>query len=281
MRPLTPKEGMQKRWTDGSPMNRMAARFIKPNDRLTSFERLEIYNRQYWFRILSCFQEDYPGLRAILGDRRFEALSREYLARYPSISFTLRNLGSRLVRFLTEEPRWIAPRVKLALDMARFEWAKVVAFDGEARPIVHSDDLLGLKPSEIRLRLQPYLTLLKLGYPVDDFLIEIKKRDQLRSEASNAARRQNGARASKFPPLPKPSPIHVAVHRQNDTLYYKRLEPEAFQILENLSKGASLEKACLRAFARTKTPIKNQPAKVREWFQDWASLGWFCWGIKN
>ncbi len=29
--------------------------FIKPNDRLTSFERLEIYNRHYWFRVLSAF----------------------------------------------------------------------------------------------------------------------------------------------------------------------------------------------------------------------------------
>jgi len=44
-RPLTPKWGMQKRWTDGSRMEELAAAFIKPNDRLSSFERLEIYNR--------------------------------------------------------------------------------------------------------------------------------------------------------------------------------------------------------------------------------------------
>jgi len=45
-RPLTPEWGMQKRWTDGSRMDELAAGFIKPNDRLSSFERLEIYNRQ-------------------------------------------------------------------------------------------------------------------------------------------------------------------------------------------------------------------------------------------
>ena len=27
---------------------------------------LEIYNRQYWFRVLDCLYDDYPGLRAIL-----------------------------------------------------------------------------------------------------------------------------------------------------------------------------------------------------------------------
>ena len=39
----------------------IAAAFIKPNDRLSSFERLEIYNCQYWFRVLDCLYDDYPG----------------------------------------------------------------------------------------------------------------------------------------------------------------------------------------------------------------------------
>ena len=48
-------------------MRAAAAEFIKPNDRLSSFERLEIYNRQYWFRLLDCLYEDYPGLLSVLG----------------------------------------------------------------------------------------------------------------------------------------------------------------------------------------------------------------------
>src|SRR5581483_10513225 len=95
-RPLTAGSGMQKRWMDGRKMSEVAAQFIKPNDRLTSFERLEIYNRQYWFRILDCFYDDYPGLRAVLGGRKFEKLAKAYLAQFPSASFTLRNLGGRL-----------------------------------------------------------------------------------------------------------------------------------------------------------------------------------------
>ena len=35
---------------------------VKPNDRLTSTERLNIYHRQYWYRILDSFNEDFPGL---------------------------------------------------------------------------------------------------------------------------------------------------------------------------------------------------------------------------
>ena len=47
---------------DGRNLRAEAAEFIKPNSRLSSFERLEIYNRQYWFRLLDCLYDDYPGL---------------------------------------------------------------------------------------------------------------------------------------------------------------------------------------------------------------------------
>jgi hypothetical protein len=125
-RPLTPHWGMQKRWTDGSRMHDVAAEFIKPNDRLSSFERLEIYNRQYWFRVLDCLWDDYPGLRAIVGERKFMKLITAYLARYPYNSYTLRDLGNRLERFLREEPQWAAPREELSIVMARFEWGQAV-----------------------------------------------------------------------------------------------------------------------------------------------------------
>ena len=47
MQPLTPSEHMSKRAPNGEAMSKHAARFIKPNERLSSFERLEIYNRQF------------------------------------------------------------------------------------------------------------------------------------------------------------------------------------------------------------------------------------------
>ena len=69
MRPLTSGEGMQRENTD------VATRIIKPNDRLDSFERLQIYNQQYWWRLLGNFGEDFHGLRAVIGRRKFDRLA--------------------------------------------------------------------------------------------------------------------------------------------------------------------------------------------------------------
>src|ERR1700757_3941399 len=129
MQPLTTAERMRRKAPGGGRMSAYAARYIKPNDRLSAFERLEIYNRQYWFRVLGALAEDFPGLRAVLGGSRFEAMSVAYLSAHPSRSFTLRNLGSKLVEWLEENPEWGGRRHALAVEVARVEWAFVEAFD--------------------------------------------------------------------------------------------------------------------------------------------------------
>jgi hypothetical protein len=272
MRPLTAGGGMQARWRDGRPMRRVTAGFIKPNDRLTSFERLEIYNRQYWYRLRDCFYDDYPGLRAILGENRFARLAEAYLTRHPSHSFTLRNLGGHLVEFLKAGPRRVAPLHKPALDMARLEWAHIEAFDNEARPPLEVDSLLGADPARIHLQLQPHVSLLQLGYELDEFLIEIKRNERLRDDASNAMDQHPARRQKLLRRHLRPKPVFLAVHRQKDTVFYKRLEPAQFRLLSAFQNGASLAEACEQLMESAAADF----SQVQDWFKSWAALGWFC-----
>lgn len=277
-RPLNARDGMQTRWTDGGKTSALAESFIKPNDRLSSFERLEIYNRVYWFRVLECLHDDYPGLRAIVGGKKFMKLATAYLANYPSESFTLRNLGSRLEEFLREEPGWASPNEELALDMVRFEWAQVVAFDDAARPPITTDDLLDTAPAQLRLGLQPYLSLLELNYAVDEFFAAVKKReaDSLRGEASNTPDAMPTTVRKRRPRLPKRERLHLVVHRCDNMLYYKRLEPEAFAILDGFAHGLTVEEACVAALAESTRSEVDWSRQIQEWFHDWSALGWFC-----
>jgi hypothetical protein len=272
MQPLTAAGDMRPRWRNGQAMKKVASSFIKPNDRLTSFERLEIYNRQYWYRIKDCFYEDYPGLRAILGEERFDAMALAYLKECPSQSFTLRNLGGRLVKFLEANPRWTRPLEKPALDMARLEWAHIEAFDNEAKPRLDVDSLLGADPSVVRLELQPHLTLLQLGYEFDDFLIKLKHGDGLRSEASNAMTQRRGKQLRQAKRHLRPKTIFLAVHRHDHTVYYKRLQPGQFRLLSAFQSGATLADAfeTLAEFA------ESDVSQIKTWFETWSALGWFC-----
>jgi hypothetical protein len=270
VRPLTKRDGLQPKWIDGRPMAAVAEEFIKPNERLTAFERLQLYNRMYWFRLIDIMHDDNPGLRAVLGDRKFTHLIEAYLAKYPSRSFTLRNLCARLEQFITEEPRWTAPHRALARAVARFEWAQTVAFDGAQLPVIAPAEIARTPPGRLRLRLQPYVTLLALDFPVDEYVLAVKQRDALRGEASNAVESARPAARSKRVARPRRQRVYVAVHRLDNRLFYKRLERPAYLILQALAAGRPVTQAVAAGGRGVK------PASVGPWFTTWMGLGWLC-----
>jgi hypothetical protein len=275
-RPLTASNAMQRTWLDGRPTAKVIADFIKPNDRLTSLERIELYNKQYWFRLLDCLYDDYPGLRAILGESKFRKLRIAYLNEYPSMSFTMRNLGSHLVGFLEAHPQYISPHTDMCMDMARFEWAQVVAFDGLQLPPLIPDDLLGRDPQKLTLGLQPYVTLLEMAYPLDEFVLAIKKKS-LRGEASNAMEMEEQSSSRKRTVrLPRKGRIFIGVHRWQNSLYYKRLEPAQYRLISELRDGRGVADACEAAIESEPEPGIDWAERIRKWFQVFTELGWLC-----
>jgi len=269
MRPLTSAAQMRPRWIDGSSTARVAAKFIKPGPRLSSFDRLEIYNRQYWFRVFECLADDYPGVRTLLGETQFRNLAVAYLANHPSTRFTLRDLGHSFPAFIRAEPRWTDPRTALAADMARLEWSHIEAFDKETMPPLAAADLSERDPSKLRLQLQPHVTLLRLGWPLDEYLIALSEHTRLRGEASHAMAPSHPEHGSRKVALPQPGTVHLAVHRHQNIVFYKRLTAAQLELLIHLQKGRPLERA-LRALG-----AKSTGAEIRDWFDDWARLGWF------
>jgi Putative DNA-binding domain len=276
MQPLTSDERMQTRAPDGKSMRLYASGFIKPNDRLTSFERLEIYNRQYWFRLLSSMNEDFPGLCAVLGDRRFEAMSKAYLVDCPSRSFTLRNLGARLEAWLRKHPKWAASKQALAIDIARLEWADIEAFDGKPEPALRTEDLGAGDGAKLKLKLQPYVRLLDLKYPVDDLLLDVRKEDEDTDFASNAFQERRKRKRVQAVAKLKPANIFLAVHRVDDSVYFRRIAREEFVILSALRDGKSLGRAIDAAFRKSRVPPEDRAGMVQQWFLNWSALGWFC-----
>ncbi|MFT3782302.1 MAG: DNA-binding domain-containing protein [Nibricoccus sp.] len=272
-RPLAKGDLAERRWFDGSSSARAMAKLVKPSRTLRPIERVEIYNRMYWFRLLDSLGQDFPGLRALLGEEIFWKLAEQYLAAYPSRSFSLRNLGSRLERFIVRNRSSLGLNYEASREMVRFEWAQVVAFDGPSQPRIKQPDLAG-DPEKLRLQLQPYLTLLTGRYSVDEFVVALK-REALRGEASNAITARSEATSTQLA-LRRGPTLHLAVHRTDNQLYYKRLEPEAARILRSLKRGQSLAEACSGAFVRSQIKEDEQAECVRQWFALWMRLGWLC-----
>jgi len=263
MQPLTRSDKVSRKTKVG---------FLKPSRRLTSVERLEIYSRSYWYRLIDSMYEDFPGLRAVVGQRAFDKLVRAYLADCPSRSFTLRDLGSRLEKWLRSNPKYAGGRIALALDMIRLEWAHIEAWDAKEEKVLGPEDLLELGP-KLRIRLQPFVRLLELDYPVDELRLGVNTEEH--ETASNLVmkktRRMIGAAARL-----KPEPIFVAVHRLDFSIYFRRLTPEEFRLLSALRQGRTVGAALAACCKSSSMPIEELRVKLESWFSKWSELGWFC-----
>jgi hypothetical protein len=274
MQPLTPDDDMQSIAADGRAMADVAASFIAPNSRLNAFERLEIYNRQYWYRVLSGLAEDFVALRAALGSRKFAAMSVAYLNEHPSRSFTMRNIGSHLPAWLATHPEFAGRRHLLAVDIARIEWAFVVAFDSAERTPLTLTQIASLDASS-QLALQPHIELMELNYPAEDLVIELHKREKRQASEAGIGSDEEEQPPAKLPRIRR-KPAWLAAHRLEFSVYYLRLEREAFLMLTALNQGKTLAEAIETGFADSRIPDARRAARLQKWFNQWAELGWIC-----
>ena len=274
MMPLTADEEMRATAPDGRAMEEVAASFIAPNSRLNPFERLEIYNRQYWFRVMGALAEDFPALRAVVGGRQFEALSIAYLTAHPSRSFTLRNLGSKMVEWLAAHPQWTGRRQALAVDVAQVEWAFVEAFD-EAENTPLTIEQIATLDGASQLALQPHVRLLALNYPADDIALALHSREKRQTSEAGVKHEEDIEPPARLPRLRRRS-TWVAAHRLDFAVYYRRLEREEYLTLAAIREGESLGAALDAGFADSRLPEAQRPLRVQQWFATWAELGWIC-----
>lgn len=254
--------------------SKIKARYVKANDRLTPVERLEIYSRSYWYRIIDSMFDDFPGLRAVVGPRAFDKLVRAYLADCPSRSFTLRNLGSRLEEWLSKHRKFAGNKFGVARDMVALEWAHVEAWDKAENKILGPEDLL--RPgANLKIGLQPHIGLLELQYPVDDLRIRAASLESEHEAASNVATKPKRRRTLAVGRL-KPQQIFLAVHRMDDSVYYRRLAADEYRILQSIRARVPVGRALAKCVKESSLAPGELQRNLEKWFAAWAELGWLC-----
>ena len=278
-RPLTPDFDMQTIADDGQSTAARVSGYIKPNAMLTSFERLEIYNRQYWFRVIDAVSEDFPALSAVVGATRFEALVVAYLRDHPSTSFTLRNLGKNLPAWLEQHPEFTGRRSDLAVDAARVEWACIETFDGASLPPLTGSGALHASPATV-FALQPHLQLLRLRFPVDKMALAVHRSTSTIDIVSSAATMRKPSAQVQMPRMRR-TEIYLAVHRYDDSVYHRRLTRVEFRLLSALRDGHTMETAVRHALSGAKLASQQGAATIQGTFALASRLGWFAEPAKH
>ena len=125
---------------------------------------VDIYARMYASRLYDTLADDYPKLRAALGEDRFGDVVTRFLRAHPPTSFTLRDAGLALPAFLRGgDPAWAA-------DLAALERARIEVFDGPDAVPLAQDRVAGLGEAlpELVLAWVPSSVVVPLAFTVDD-----------------------------------------------------------------------------------------------------------------
>jgi hypothetical protein len=225
-----------------------AGKVVKPNARMTPFQRLQVYNGSYAARLVEVLGNDFGALKHLLGREPFDALMTRYVAAHPSRHPNLNQFADHVPAFLARQRA--LPRRAFALELAQLELALEHAFDAPAFVPLAPERLQAVPPSKwdrAVLTLNPSVRLFAFRFPVNAWYQAWKEEK----------------------PIAPPAPARtcLAVYRKDYTIWRSTLRPEAFGVLTALAAGKALAPALLAAKGH---------ADVGAWFRDWAADGLFA-----
>ncbi len=217
-----------------------AEELMKPGQNLSSAERLELYHRQYWFRVLDSVADDFPVLRKMAGEEKFWEMMEAYLRTFPSGSFTLRHLGRSMAKFVADWGGLDETKQRWFSAVAELEYAAMEAFEAAEREPLPPERL-----ANETLELQPHVRLIEMPVPAD----LCQTWDAFTPGEEVITR--------------------VAVWRGAKGAHMQRLDAVEFVLLQRLKTGGTLEDI----FAE---PVEPEPTtdEVQQWFSEWQSRGW-------
>ena len=110
-------------------------------------ERLAIYRNNFLISLGEALKANFPVTLQLLGTDFFEQAGRRFVLSHPPQRPCLFEYGAGFADYLRDLPQ-MATRPYI-VDMARFEFARVAAYNAPAEPAVTPETLIGLSPEQL------------------------------------------------------------------------------------------------------------------------------------
>lgn len=250
---------------NGKPIDQEASKYIAPSPTLLPHQRIQIYNQQYWWRLISIMHDNFPMLTRLFGYNDFNyTFAIPYLEKFPPNHWSLNTLGNNF-------PQWVQKHYQkkdreLIINCAFIDQAFCSIFVMGNYPELHPDQFPNPRdPSSIlehKLYLQPYVQVFSLNMHL------FKWRELLLKEKVEYWEDHD------FPELEKNGHYYIVFYRtKNNSLSWKDISEAEFRLLKAFQKGATLEEACLSLEGHSSI-MKDYEERLPEWFQDWTLRHW-------
>jgi len=246
----------------GNAIETEAPLYISPGPKLLSHQRIQIYNQQYWWRLLTVMQENFPLVTRLFGYHDFnQTLAMPYLVKYPPHHWTLNDLGDRFADWVEEE--YHATDKELVLFSAQIDWAYTFSFVCEEAPKISQSEI-----DSSTLYLQPHLFCFVLPYDLFQFRRQFLLKDPDYWVENDFPKLEHYPEGENG--------CFVLYRNQINDILTERISFEEMTLLKQLQAGRRLDDICawLEEQPQESQLYKAASAELGLWFQRWAKLNW-------
>ncbi|MEI8020801.1 MAG: DNA-binding domain-containing protein [Schlesneria sp.] len=245
-------------------------RVILPSREMTSLDRLQIYGRAYFGRLLECLAAQFPAVRHAVGEEAFNGLAFGYLVDHPSKSYSISTLGSSFDEYLTatrpprsDEVNHETPDfADFLIELARLERVYAEVFDGpgpERSLNLNANELAGLSPQEFaesHLVFHSCVRLLELRFPVHEYATAIRR--------------------GLEPTPPVARPINLVITRRDYIVRRFEVTKPQFRLLTSLMNGETVGEALIQLLAEPTSDAVTLQTDLQSWFREWSAAPLFA-----
>lgn len=241
---------------------------ITRSQQLTSIERLQIYANAYYARLLECLREEFSALLHAVGEEAFDAFAFGYLQKYPSMSYTLGDLGASFPRYLAEtqpggggEAAGDETWPEFLVELATLERLYSEIFDGpgvEGKNLLGSDQLATIPADrwpDARLVPVSCLHVVRFRLPVHEYITAVRNKTE--------------------PAWPNPADTYLAVTRRDYVIRRVPLSRLQYVVLHALTRRRTVGEAISRAVKLSPNHVDGLAESLHRWFADWTAAGFF------
>jgi Putative DNA-binding domain len=252
----------------GRPMEMEAAEHIAPSPTMQPVQRIELYNQQYWWRLLNTLHESFPIVVRLLGHFDFNRLiGFPYLVKYPPTHWSLSFLGDRLVKWCMED--YVLDNKQLILDCLAIDFAFTYGFVCGSLVPLTSVQMAG-QEEEIfskKLYIQPFIFLYDHDYNLFHYRTVLLEQDV------------DFWRNHELPVLDRSRKYyHVLYRNKYNDLSWKEISYGEYFILSQFQNGASIEHVCELLEEQDPACYEAASEHLQHWFQEWTQREWLSFG---
>lgn len=242
-----------------------AARYIIPSPTLQPHQRMQIYNQQYWWRLLNTLHLNFPLVTRLFGFQAFnEQIGIPFILKYPPCHWSLTLLGESL-------PKWVMecyqePDQSLIYNAASLDWAYTASFIAPQFPPLDLSHLVeGNQESLLShtFYLQSHIYLFTWEYDLMTFRGSFVKQEV------------DYWVENPFPELPKGKAYYFILYRNGiNNIAWREISKGELLLLECFKKGTSIESVCEYIETQETSLYEEMETNLQNWMQNWTQAGW-------